>query len=412
MARNFPIGTPAQQIAAVVQQEVENLSYIALFKPAILECHPDSIRYAMRKVISQNLSFDPDAGLVYLTTRNAKIKVDGQEREVKVLECKPTVNGEISLNRQAGSLTRVNPPEVTYDDVTKQVLKVHVELIVPRYDEKGVIVQYDTLSFDFDMNHFRNWEAYSHRQNMKGKKANEINNSLLNWANANYSNYYPLAPESIHSYEKKGGIQPGFAITKAIKHALSRAKLDKNPYAKRSYNVKGDAVVDPGWAEVVEVDYEEIFNTDDEHTESPTAQAAPPPPPPPATAQAAPPPPPPPATAPPKAAPPVAAAQPPKPAAPPPPVHGQVTNAVDDLIKSIKPENNAIFVGMRDSQCGDDVRALWNAHQKAIQADASLLKYMKLRGKSLDDAGLKTKADIKPAEETQTDGGVPSSSDL
>src|ERR1700761_3965252 len=132
MSRNFIPGTPNDQIRAVLETEIMNLDFIAIFKPEIYECDPRTIRHHMRRVITQNLSFNPDLNLVYVTTRN--MEVGANKIKTKVLEVSPTVNGEISLCRQAGVLLRVNQPKVEYDETTKLVKSVTVELVVPVYD--------------------------------------------------------------------------------------------------------------------------------------------------------------------------------------------------------------------------------------------------------------------------------------
>jgi hypothetical protein len=244
-----------EYLKQMVMQEIENLNYIALTNPKILECHPETIKYAMRKVISQGLSFDPDAGLIYLTTRNIKGK-DGAPDFLK-LEATPTVNGEISQYRMAGSLYGIESPEVV-TDANGYVQSVSVMLIVPTINGGT-----REMNFEFGVDFFKNLEKASHRQNSFGKKPNEINNSTLNWANPNYSNYYPDRASSVHSYDDKGGIQPAFAITKAIKHALKRSKLDKNQYGNRIKDITHLKVVDPKFDEpevTIDTTYEPVFN--------------------------------------------------------------------------------------------------------------------------------------------------------
>lgn len=233
------VGGNREYIEARVHQEIENLNYLCLSNPVIAECIPETIKYAIRKVITQGLSFDPDAGLVHITTRNMTIKgPDGKDVIHKKLEVTNTVNGDYSLYKMSKALIGINSPTVTYDE-KGYVQSVLIELIVPNGTGGARI-----MPFTFDAGYFKTLEKYSHKQNSFGKKSNEVNNATLNWANQNYSNYYPENPAKNHSYDDKGGINPGFAITKALKHAFRRAKLDKNPYSV-SFDVQHEKIVDP-----------------------------------------------------------------------------------------------------------------------------------------------------------------------
>lgn len=409
MSKNLALNTPQEQLLAIVEQEIENLNYVAMFNPKILECNKETIKYAMRKVIMQNLSFDPDLGLIYLTTRQADI--DG--RKQTVLEAKPTVNGEISILRQAGVLTRVNPPIVQYDD-KGYVIHVHVELIVPQYDTRGNIVRQDILPFNFGINDFRNWQRYSHMQNRRGKDAGQVNNTTMNWANENYYNYYPENPGQPATPDKPGGIQPGFAITKAFRHAMRQAKLDNNPYAKRVLGISHEKYVDPAY-DTVDTEFEVIKDNPapvPQYTptqpapvvntvrEEPKAQPAPPPPPPPQPQQEQP-----------KAAAPVAEvvqptvaqtppaqpvaqAQPPQqpvsPPPPPPPPPVQQTGGR---------KNEEYYKMVDDCNTADEIRALYSKHVDIFSADKPLVDYLKKVGND------RTKNPRTPAPQAAPQGG-------
>ena len=262
MSKNIDVSK--EQLEATILNEMYNLDYIAqLYKPEILECEPMTISNGFRFVINNNLSFDQSLGLVHITTRRHTMKVrtgkdkDAKpiEREVRVLEVKPTVNGLVSMCKQAGTLINILPSDFEYDE--KRYLKsVTINIQLPEYDSDGSLLKTKTVSKKFDLDFFKKLEIASHRQNSRGK-ADKTNNKTLNQANALYSSYYPDAQGfKPQDYSDKGGIDPEFANTKAIRHYLE--KLDKNPNAKIKKGTFHSNVFKEDKDEIIDGTYDEV----------------------------------------------------------------------------------------------------------------------------------------------------------
>ena len=235
-------GVTSQQVEAIIKSEIQNFEYCAYFNPKIMECAPITIKQAFRNVIMKNLSFDPDLKLVHLTTRQfntgKKVKYkDEKGREVEkevvetVLECRPSVDGMISYFRQIGVLESVLQPILEYDE-RGFVSKVTITLLINQFLSSGEIGSRKEMQFVFDKKDFSRWEYFSHRQNSFSKEK-DANFKTLDKANKLYSNYYPDDPGRPHSYSDKGGPDPSFIVTKCVRHALNKSKLDKNIYGKR-----------------------------------------------------------------------------------------------------------------------------------------------------------------------------------
>lgn len=198
---------PGINVAAVALQELEYLKNISLTKPDILQCIPQSIVAAVKSVLKKNLTLDPDAGLVYIKTRNIPLEKNGDvvTKWGKVLEILESANGLISVARQCGRILDIDRPEIKKDESGK-VIGVSVKMLFPSYPEPV----WKTISFDED--DFYRWKTFSHRENSRGKK--DADNEKFNYANKLYSSW-------------KGGIDPEFARAKAIRHGLK--KLGTNP---------------------------------------------------------------------------------------------------------------------------------------------------------------------------------------
>lgn len=186
----------AKQLVAV---ELAYLQAQAVYKPEINDCLPITIGTSLRYVIKNNLSLDPQAGLIYLTTRNLP---GGQ----KALEIEPTANGRISIARMTGGILDFKRPEVRKDAAGK-VIAVTFEVMVPgagtpRWEK-----------FEFDESDFMRWKKASHKQNGRNKPDADL--AKMNYANINYSNF-------------NGGIDPEFARAKAIKHGLKKLGTNIN----------------------------------------------------------------------------------------------------------------------------------------------------------------------------------------
>jgi hypothetical protein len=157
---------------------------------------------AVKQCICDNLTLSPIAGLVYLfpgkiqtginPATNAKIYKD-------VLVYQPTAEGEISIARQSGSILDHKRPVCTYD-AEGRVQSVTFEFMVPSYGQP----RWEKVTFD--QSNFEKW---------KQKSAAKFGGN----PNANYSSW-------------KGGIDPEFAGSKAIKHALTKLGTNANEIRK------------------------------------------------------------------------------------------------------------------------------------------------------------------------------------
>jgi recombinational DNA repair protein RecT len=198
LSLNARTGTDVQTMAA---QELEFLRDHLMTKPAIGECLPQTIVMAVKGVLRQNLTLDPQAGLVYVKTRSIKVGNAYQ----KALEIQPTANGLISINRQCGRILDIKRPTVKKNEAG-QIIGVDLEILLPSHNG----TRWETRSFDED--DFYRWQRASHNEN--GRNKQDADASKMNYSNPNYTNF-------------KGGIDPEFARAKAIRHGLK--KLGTNP---------------------------------------------------------------------------------------------------------------------------------------------------------------------------------------
>lgn len=188
-------------------QELEYIRMASIANPAIMECMPQTVLMAVKSVLKQNLSMDPNAGLVYIKTRNVKVKMPtGEEVSRKALEIMPSCNGLISINRQCGRILDIKNPVVEKDE-TGKVIGVSVEILLPstpspRWEKRS-----------FDESDFKRWQTASHKEN--GRYKQDAKMELLNYANPNYTSW-------------KGGIDPEFARAKAIRHGLKKLGANQN----------------------------------------------------------------------------------------------------------------------------------------------------------------------------------------
>lgn len=197
---------------AIVMQEIEYLRMHMITKPDIAECVPESVVVAMKSMMRDNLSCDPKAGLVYLQTRNVKVKsksADGKvaEKWVKILDITPSGNGKLSIARQAGRVLDAKRPQLTKDNATGRVTGVSIELMLPSVPEP----RWET--FEYDESDFERWMKASHRQGARNK--NDRNDETLNYANPLYTSW-------------RGGIDPEFARAKALTHACNKKGTNRN----------------------------------------------------------------------------------------------------------------------------------------------------------------------------------------
>lgn len=200
--------------ATLAMQELEYLQNISIGMPALLQCIPDTVIMAIKKVLKQNLTLDPDAGLVYVKTRNVNM---GNNNWAKVLEIMPTANGLISINRQCGRIMDVKRPTVT-KDANGKVAAVTFHFQKPTFNDKRQPVA-TWVEETFDEDDFYRWRRASHKENARTWKQEsgkpQPNSETLNYANENYTNF-------------KGGIDPEFARAKAIRHGLKKLGTNQN----------------------------------------------------------------------------------------------------------------------------------------------------------------------------------------
>lgn len=194
-------------VKTLVLLEFEYLRMHALHKPEIMECIPQTIIMCMKSVMKKNLSLDPAEGLVYVKTRNVKVKdPQGQEQTRKALEIIESANGLISIYRQCGRILDIKNPIVA-KDADGKVIEVSVEILLPSIPSP----RWETRSFD--ESDFRRWQIASHKEN--GRYKSDASTEALNYSNPNYTSW-------------KGGIDPEFARAKAIRHGLKKLGRNQN----------------------------------------------------------------------------------------------------------------------------------------------------------------------------------------
>lgn len=206
LALNARAGTDVKTLAL---QELEYLGNVALAKPEILQCLPQSIIAAVKSALKKNLTLDPDAGLVYIKTRNLALEKDANGKVTKwgkVLEIQESANGLISVARQCGRIFDIKRPEVT-KDASGRVIGVSVEVLLPSYPQP----RWDRR--DFDESDFERWRRASDKENGRGKTDGGAPG--YKYANPNYTSW-------------KGGIDPEFARAKAIRHGLKKLGTNTN----------------------------------------------------------------------------------------------------------------------------------------------------------------------------------------
>lgn len=209
--------SPGTDIETMALQELEYLKNISMTKHEILDCLPESVIAAVKSTMKKNLTLDPDAGLVYVMTRNVYVLEEGKKVKRKVLEIKDSTAGKISVARQCGRILDIKQPRIFYtaDEKTE---KIEVEILKPSVPSP----RWEVLTFD--KIHFSRWKSASHRQNsmfyeylsdQEKEKKPKPDAETCNWANALYTSF-------------NGGIDPEFAATKAIGHALNGKRLGTN----------------------------------------------------------------------------------------------------------------------------------------------------------------------------------------
>lgn len=196
---NMPEGTTEMQAKRKAVREIMNIEAILSMKPELLVCEPHSIMLCVKQCIADNLTLSPAAGLVYLYPQGVCIGTDPKTNAKvykQVMVYDPTSEGRISIARQAGSILDHRRPVCIYD-LDGKVESVSFSFLVP---VKGWEPRWETVTFgtaDFDR-----WKKKSEAK-FGGK------------ANPNYTSY-------------KDSIDPEFAGSKAIRHALKKLGTNAN----------------------------------------------------------------------------------------------------------------------------------------------------------------------------------------
>ena len=194
-------GIAPEKAEAIVIQEVEFIRESALANPDIMKCAPQTVLFVVKRAIKNNLTLDPQAGLMYLKTRNVNLSTDQSNQQwVKVLEAQETCNGILSKCRMTGRIIDHKLPQVEFNEAGKCV-GVTFEFQLPNG-------RWETVKFtEYD---FERWGNASNKERSRGKQ----DANTKDYRNSLYSSW-------------RGGIDPEMAKAKAIRHGLK--KLGTNP---------------------------------------------------------------------------------------------------------------------------------------------------------------------------------------
>lgn len=181
-------------LKALAMQELDFLQMHMAVKPFIADCEAITVIQAVKYTLKNNLSLDPNAGLVYLMPSSAKV---GNAWKT-ILEIKPTAEGRISIAKQAGTLIYNKRPQVV-KDANGKVVKAFVEMLFPC----GNTSVWETI--EIDESDFKRFRTASHTKNSRGKN----DAATVDYSNKLYTSFY-------------GGIDPEFARSKVISVALKK----------------------------------------------------------------------------------------------------------------------------------------------------------------------------------------------
>jgi hypothetical protein len=204
--------------ALVESEKSEFARTLNLIKPEDLAKVPESEIYRVAiSSVATGLSWAAEEKNFYLTTRNAVIGKDQNGKDVwgKNLELAISHYGETSLRIKQGIIKYLNGPYVVFDgdkvenlnlskgtlDHIKQsptnpkakVIAVYIMVVMP--DGRQILKYFDQSDFD-------RWAGFSRKQNTPKNNPEQGKD----YANSLYTSY-------------NGGIDPGFASGKCIKHA-------------------------------------------------------------------------------------------------------------------------------------------------------------------------------------------------
>lgn len=193
----MPKGSTIEEATNVAIKEISNFEALLSTNPALKACNPKSVVHAVKQCINDGLTLSQSAGLVYLLPTKVKVGQNGNQDVYDwALSYDPTANGRLSIAYQSGSILDHKRPTYTFDEATGKLKTVTFEYLVPSYGQPRWEVCV------FDQRYFEKWMAASANKN-KGS------------ANKNYTSY-------------KGGIDPEFAATKAIRHGLGKRGTNLN----------------------------------------------------------------------------------------------------------------------------------------------------------------------------------------
>lgn len=191
--------------------ELAYLEAIATMKPEIKDVDTNCAIIELKKVLSLNLSLNPDLNLVYVTTRNFYPDKNDFSKKIIMLELKPTVNGMLSAAMQLGTILDYKIPVVSYDNQGKPTI-CEFEFLVP----SGKGERWEKASYG--MIDVARWRAASEKQNSKKIKGETI----------------PGQPNALYT-SFNGSIDPAFFATKCMRHALKNRRGNPlAPYNKKS----------------------------------------------------------------------------------------------------------------------------------------------------------------------------------
>ncbi len=193
----MPRGSSSEDAEMVLIREMSNFEMLVANKPELEGCSPISVLQAFKECISNNLTFAPSAGLVYLYPSMIKTGVDpktNQAIKTKVLVFDPSAEGRLSIAFQAGTILDLKRPVYEYND-KNQITKISCEFLVP----SSPAPRWDLVSMD----------AAEFTRLMQKSAAK------FGTANAGYTSH-------------NGGIDPEFAFAKLIRHKLKKRGTNMN----------------------------------------------------------------------------------------------------------------------------------------------------------------------------------------
>lgn len=203
---SMPVGTSLEQATNVAIKEISNYEALLSMKPELKVCNPKSVLHAIKQCIGDGLTLSQSSGLVYLLPTKVKVGQNGNQDVYDwALSYDPTANGRLSIAYQAGSILDHKLPTYTFDSEGK-LDTVTFEYLVPSFGEPR-------------------WEVYKADKRLFEKWMNASSAKNGGKPNKNYTSY-------------KGGIDPEFAASKAIRHGLGKRGTNKN-----SQRVQGVAPV-------------------------------------------------------------------------------------------------------------------------------------------------------------------------